>query len=83
MFVLMMCLDLIGFSSFENQTKNGFLSGHLKTFLPEQEEYELREILNRANKNPNDPIAMAIGMGIALIPWGIFVYKRHYGIIRK
>jgi hypothetical protein len=55
MFVVMMCFDLLGFSSFENQTNNGFLSGHLKTFLPQQEGQKLGEILAQENKAPFDP----------------------------
>ena len=48
----MICFDLLGFSSFENQTNNGFLPVHLKAFLSGQEAYALREILGRVNKAP-------------------------------
>ena len=92
MFVVIMCLDLLGFSSFENQTKNGFLSGHLKAFLPQQEEQQLGSILPRGFNNtragvgagvylpPNyDPLINAVMAGIALIPWVILVAERYFG----
>jgi len=45
-FIIIMCFDLRGFSSFANQTKNGFFSGHLKTFLPKEEHDKLYKILS-------------------------------------